>query len=112
MVYWDKAGDLMMYRRHADLMSHLRNNIISTTTKAVQLLAKWCDLVSRISNHTEDEGELAYKKVRRPMIDNLEAAIKDMQDACADEKISEKYAAGLRILSYTLKEILKCINGS
>lgn len=111
MIYWDKAGDLMMYRRHADLMSHLRSNIISTTTKAVQLLAKWCDLVGRISNRAEDEGDISYKKVRKPLIDNISSVIADMEAVFSDEaaEISEK--AGLRVLIYTLKEIRSCLTG-
>lgn len=112
MVYWDKAGDLMMYRRHADLMSHLRSNIISTTTKAVQLLARWCDLVSRISNRTEDEGDIAYKKVRKPLTDNIATVISDMESVCAKESAGNNEKAGLRILIYTLREIQDCLTGT
>ena len=111
LVYWDKAGDLMMYRRHADLMSHLRNNIISTTTKAVQLLAKWCNLVSRISNRTEDEGDIAYKKVRKPLIDNITSVLSDMETVSLDEAAEIAEKAGLHVLIYTLKEILSCLTG-
>lgn len=111
MIYWDKAGDLMMYRRHADLMSHLRNNIISTTTKAVQLLAKWCDLVGRISNRTEDEGDIAYKKVRKPLIDNITSVLADMEAISSDEVAEIPEKAGLQVLIYTLKEIRSCLTG-
>lgn len=111
VVYWDKAGDLMMYRRHADLMSHLRSNIISTTTKAVQLLAKWCDLVDRISNRTEDEGDIAYKKVRKPLIDNITSVLADMEAVSSDEAVEIPEKAGLQVLIYTLKEIRSCLTG-
>lgn len=111
LVYWDKAGDLMMYRRHADLMSHLRNNIISTTTKAVQLLARWCNLVNRISNQTEDEGDIAYKKVRKLLIDNITSTISDMETVSSDEAAEIQEKAGLRVLIYTLKEIFRCLTG-
>ena len=111
LVYWNKAGDMMMYRRHADLMSHLRNNIISTTTKAVQLLAKWCNLVSRISNRTEDEGDIAYKKVHKPLIDNIISVISDMETVSSDEAVEIPEKAGLNVLIYTLKEILSCLTG-
>lgn len=112
MTYWEQAGEHMMYRRHADLMSHLRNNIISTTTKAVQLLTRWCDLVIRISDHTEDEGDKAYKKIRRPLIDNLEIAIAEIKNTCKGGEVADREKAGLRILIYTLEEILGCVNGS
>ena len=112
LVYWDKAGDLMMYRRHADLMSHLRTNIISTTTKAVQLIAKWCNLVSRISNRTEDEGDIAYNKVRKPLIDNITSVIADMETVSSDEAVENPEKAGLHVLIYTLKEILSCLTGA
>ena len=111
LVYWDKAGDLMTYRRHENLMSSLRNNIISTTTKAVQLLAKWCNLVERISNQTEDEGDIAYKKVRKPLIDNITSVISDMETVSSDEAAENPEKAGLHVLIYTLKEILSCLTG-
>lgn len=112
MIYWEKAGGLMMYRRHADLMSHLRSNIINTTTKAVQLLARWCDLVNRISDHSEDEGDMAYKRVRKPLMDNLEAAIAEIKAVCGDDTTANRERAGYQVLLYTLKEILDCVNGS
>lgn len=112
VVFWEKAGELMMYRRHADLMSHLRSNIISATTKAVQLIARWCNLVNRISNHTEDEGDVAYKRARKPLIDNLEKAIGEMRKVCKDDATNSRKKAGLNVLIYTLQEILECVNGS
>lgn len=111
-VHWEKAGKSMVYNRHENLMSHLRNNIISTTTKAVQLLAVWCDLVCRISNHTEDDGEQAYRKIRKPLLDNLETAIYEIRKVCENREICVREEAGLRILIYTLEEVRECINGS
>lgn len=111
IVFWEKAGEHMTYRRHADLMSHLRNNIISITTKAVQLLVRWCDLVNRNSNHIEDEGDIAYKKIRKPLIENLETSIKDIQEVC-ETAATEEEIAGLRVLLYTLNEIHACLIGN
>lgn len=109
--FWEKAGDSMMYRTHADLMSHLRNNIISTTTKAVQILAKWCDLVGRISE-SEDDGDNAYVKVRQTLIDNIKTALVELRKTSDEDSTSEIEHAGLEVLNYTLNEILGCINGT
>ncbi len=111
IFFWEKAGEHMVYRRHADLMSHLRNNIISITTKAVQLLVRWCELVNRNSNHVEDEGDIAYKKIRKTLIENLEKCMKDMRKACETSVIKEE-TAGLHVLLYTLNEIYTCLTGS
>lgn len=113
MVYWEKAGDLMMYRRHSDLMSHLRSNITSTTTKAVQLIARWCDLVKRKNNQDEDEGDAAYKVIRKTLIENLEKAIHDMAEVCnAKDLVTPDEMAGLRILINTMQELLDCVSGT
>ena len=109
--FWDKAGDNMMYRRHADLMSRLRSNITSATMNAVQLLVKWCVLVERASNHAEDEGSLAYKRQRTPILDDITKAIAEIESVCSDD-IEEDEMAGLRVLNYTLDEIRRCMDGS
>ncbi len=112
VAYWEEAGKRMMYRRHADLMSHLRSNIISTTTKAVQLLARWCDIVNRLNNHAEDEGDEAYKKARKKLMENLETSIGELEESCENAGATDKEKAGVHVLIYTLREILDCINGS
>ncbi|MCD8120268.1 MAG: hypothetical protein LUE29_12480 [Lachnospiraceae bacterium] len=90
MVYWDQAGESLFYQRRENLMSHLRTNITSTTTKAVQLLARWCDLVNRINSRTEDDGDLAYRRVRKYLMENLTEAIRNMMEICADAEQSRK----------------------
>ena len=109
--FWEKAGDNMMYRRHADLMSRLRSNITSTTMNAIQLLVRWCVLVDQASNSAEDEGSLAYKRQRKPLLDDIKKSIDEIETVCGDD-IEEDEKAGLRVLIYTLGEIFRCLNAS
>lgn len=112
MIFWEQAGDHMMYRRHSDLMSHLRSNITSTTTKAVQLIVRWCDMVNRISNRSEDEGSTAYKKLRKGLLENLSESLADLESDVQDEAVSSRESAGIKILLYTLQEIKDCVDGT
>ena len=112
MVYWDKAGEKMMMKLRADLMSHLRSNIVKTTTKAVQILVKWCVLVDELNNQAEDEGTVEYKKVRKTLLENIEQAIADIDKDSKVKGISEEDAAGLAVVAYTLRELKACIDGS
>jgi len=109
--YWDKAGEAMMYRKHVDLMSHLRSNITNVTLKAVQLLVRWCALVEQASTHVEDEGTVAYKRKYTPLLSELDKAAEEIDAACKnDTSIDEK--AGLHVLHNTVNEIRKCMDGS
>lgn len=109
--FWEKAGDNMMYRRHADLVSHLRNNIISTTTKAIQLLARWCVLVDQANNRIEDEGIIAYKRLRTSLLDNLSEAISEISEYANSGKFSSEEKAGFTVLVLTLGDIQGYIEG-
>ena len=109
--FWDQAGESMMYRRHTNLISHLRGNITSVTMKAVQMLVAWCVLIEAISEHDEDEGTISYRKKLGPLLSDLNKSIEDIEIFCTDE-ISADERAGLRVLLSSLKEIRKCIDGS
>lgn len=66
IFHWNEAGKQMVFQKlHDDLKSRLRNNITNQTVKAVQLLAKWYNLVERRENYTDDDGTEAYKKVKK-----------------------------------------------
>jgi len=110
-IFWDKAGDKMMYSFRSDLVSHLRSNIINVTTKALQIMIRWCNLVEKTNNQAEDEGKLAYKKIRKALLTDLQ----DSLDSFASElpAISElEKKAGIEVIYYTLDEIKRCIDGS
>lgn len=111
VFFWDKAGEKMMMVRRADLMSRLRSNIVNTTTKAVQILARWCRLVDVSNNQTEDDGTLAYRKIRKPLLDNIEAAVVELEGAIGEADNILEMAAGLRVLCQTLQDIRRCISG-
>lgn len=110
--YWDEAGEKMMYRRRADLMSHLRSNIISVTTKAVQIMIRWSILVDKIGDRTEDTGAIEYKKIRRPLLDDITDALTAIENAEEKANKSETELAGLEVIRYALDEIKRCIDGT
>jgi hypothetical protein len=108
--FWEKTGEKMMYKMHADLISRLRSNITNVTTKAVQLMIRWCNIVDRINARTEDEGSAEYKKIRKPLLDDLDEAVSEMEKAIKSNK-AEDENAGLEIIRITLVEIKRCIEG-
>ena len=110
--YWEQAGDQMMYRKHMSLMSHLRSNIISSTTKAIQLIARWCNLVERIGGYSEDAGGEEYRRIRQPILNGIDTTLSQMDEACAADTMTAEAEAGLRVLMYTLRELRGCIDGS
>ena len=109
--YWDIAGEQMMYKRHADLMSRLKSNITNLTMKAVQLLVRWCALMEQAGNHKEDEGTASYRRKRGPLLENLKKAIEEIDGVCSEE-ISEDERAGLQVLESTLDTVRRCIDGT
>lgn len=112
MKYWDEAGDKMMMKLRADLMSHLRSNIVNSTTKALQIIIRWCSLVDKINDQTEDEGSIAYKKVRKNILTDIAEAVKDISENVNDDNITDDEKAGLEAIIYALTDILHCIDGS
>lgn len=109
--YWDIAGEQMMYKRHADLMSRLKSNITNLTMKAVQLLVRWCALMEQAGNHKEDEGTASYRRKRGPLLENLKKAIEEIDGVCSEE-ISDDERAGLQVLESTLDTVRRCIDGT
>ena len=112
MVYWEQAGDKMMYRLRADLMSHLRSNIVNVTTKAIQIMIKWCSVVSQASNQAEDDGSIAYKKIRKPLMADIQEAIQSITVELSSGENSIDKKAGIEAIRFTLDELLRCIEGT
>lgn len=110
--YWDEAGEKMMYRRRADLMSHLRNNIISVTTKAIQIMVRWCNLVDKINDQTEDTGSIAYKKIRKPLLNDITDTLSAIEETLLKADKSEEGLAGLEVIRFALDEIRRCLDGT
>ena len=114
MTYWEKAGDKMVQKYRANLMSHLRSNIISITTKALQIMIRWCNVVQRLTNQTEDGSVIAYKRVRKNLLEEIDAAIDSIsasqKTAKGDENLDKR--AGREVILFALDEIKKCIKGT
>ena len=109
--YWEMAGDNMMYRRHADLMSHLRSNITNLTLKVVQLLLRWCIVIEESNGQVEDEGTSAYRIKRNTLLADLEKTIEEI-DINRENVLSTEEKAGLCVLGATLNDIRKRIDGT
>lgn len=112
MEYWDKAGDKMMYRIRADLMSHLRSNIVNVTTKALEIMIRWCNLVEMSNDQTEDSSSIAYKKIRKPLLADIEDAMNAITKDIESKSFEEDKLAGLEAIRSSLDELSRCINGT
>ena len=112
MVYWEQAGDKMMYKLRADLMSHLRSNIVNVTTKALQIMIKWCSLVDQAGNQAEDDGSIAYKKIRKPLLTDIQEAMQSILADLSDSNIGIDKRAGIEAIRFTLDELSRCIEGT
>lgn len=110
-AFWEKAGDNMTCKRHMPLVSHLRTNIISTTTKAVQLLVRWCNITESLNSQAEDDGVIAYNKVRRPLLTDISDAFGEIENHLQGASVSQDEKAGLAVVYHALEEIKACIDG-
>lgn len=110
--YWEKAGELMIPRKHEKLMSSLRTNIVNLTTKAVRIIADWCDVVDGIGNMVEDESKLEYKKLHKNLLADLQKAAQNLEVDSRNASGKNAAKAGLRLLADTVWEIATCMDGS
>lgn len=111
LKHWEKAGDYVMYKRREDLKSRLRSNITNETVKAVQLLARWCNLVDTFNRQSNDAGRTEYNRIRASLFENFrEAAAKIEADRKAAD--TDAFAAGLAVLANTIDELKRCMDGS
>ena len=111
-VFWEMAGKKMMYRFRADLMSHLRNNIINITTKAVQIMIRWSNLIDKSKGRSEDDSSIAYKKIKNPLLGDIEDAITCLNISDSEESPNIERKAGNAVLVYVLDGLSKCIDGT
>lgn len=112
-TFWDKAGTRMtLYKRHDDLKSRLRSNITNQTVKAVQLLARWSNLVERRNDQSDDAGTIEYMKAKKGLLENLHDAHKRITSDLSNTPENSEERAGLTVLALALTDLLNCLNGS
>lgn len=107
--YWEDAADSSPFGKHENLKSRLRSNITSCAKKVVELLAKWCALLSQ-ADDVEDEAAEAYKKMRKPLETALNDAADEISAALSSAPLME--SAALNVLLHTCREVLDCIGGA
>ena len=112
LKYWDEAGDQMITKFRADLMSHLRSNIVNTTTKGVQLLIRWCNLIEKSSNQVEDAGSIEYKRVKSSLLSYIERARKAITSSLHARNQTKEKQAGLLVIDHALSTIHRCLDGT
>ena len=110
--YWDIAGERMATRKRDDLKGHLKTNMINSMTKAVQILARWCSLMTDVEKNDEDEGDIAYKKIRASLLEKTDESIELINTSILDNSFSHAEKAGLMIINNTLLEIKRRIEGT
>lgn len=112
VAYWEKAGENMICRRHENLMSHLRSNITNTTVKAVQLMARWHVLAEQENNRVEDETTTAFERLRKPLMENLSAAMEELKRGMSASASDVEKVSGLQVIFKTIQEIQSCMEGT
>lgn len=110
--YWERAASVVMMKKHEDLKSSLRSNITSSTMKVIQNIAEWCVLQRQADSFEEDDGALAYKKIRKHIEDLLRDTIREIDGEMKRASLSLADCAAVHILQGTLKEISECISGA
>lgn len=111
--FWNEAGKHMTNcKRREDLMSRLRSNITSETIRAIQILARWSNLVERLCDHSDDTGTLAYKKVKKALQENLNDVADSVAGVLSSADENSEDAAGLTILYAAVDDLSRCINGT
>ncbi len=110
--FWDEAGDKMFYKIRADLKSRLRTNIITSSTKSLQIMVHWCNLIDRFKDQTGDAGMLAYRKIRTPLLADIGEALDAVRKDIENRQLPAEERAGLEAIRFTLDEVRKCIEGS
>ena len=108
--FWKEAQNDLMFKHHANLMGALRNNIINTTRKAVQLIVRWCDLVKRKRSSAQDDGAVAYEKAKKGLCEDLKKAFVEL-DNLINKESTKELRAGITIVKQTAAEIKACISG-
>lgn len=111
-VCWDQAGEKMSYNRRADLVGHLKSNIVSVTTKALQIMIRWYTLVDQAAHQAEDDSKIAYKKIKKPLLHDIQEAMDAIEGAIQSETLDIGKKAGMEAVRYSLDELKRCINGT
>ena len=110
--FWDEAGSHMMYKRHEDIKGSLRTNINNQTVKAVQLMARWCNLVEKLENRADDAGAIEYKRVKMPLVKNIEEASAAIRTDFRKAANNPEEKAGLAVLEYALNDLARFLDGT
>ncbi len=95
---WDEACGK---KNPGKLVSRLRNNITKNMERAVEIMCAWVNCAEILCADGEDSGIVEYKKIRARLIENVQAAQKNLSEE-----------AGSVVLIRTLKEISARLEGS
>lgn len=110
--YWEKAANVVMMKKHENLKSSLRSNITSSTMKTIQIIVEWCVLQRQADSFEEDDGAIAYKKIRKHIEDLLRDTIREIDGEMKIASLSLADCAAMHVLQGTLKEVSECISGA
>ena len=72
----------------------------------------WCNLVEKFNDQTEDDGAIAYRKIRKPLLEDINESLKEITDDKLQELTSAEEKAGLEAIRYALSDVLRCIEGT
>lgn len=108
--YWDLAAQNMrLVKKTSDLMSSLRMNLFKLVIKVTGVLCNYVFLVKSSVVGENDAGFTAYKKIRDPLLLNIQTAIGYLCKEWDEELLVR---AGKNVLLFTLKEMENRLNGT
>ena len=99
---WDAAGKNIRRKKHTLLVGELRNNIVTSFKKAIEILCERVNLFEEVAPLHSDFGAAEYQKVRDKLIAKARAAQKIL--------LRERLAGG-EVLLVTLQEIIDKLEG-
>lgn len=109
--FWEEAGQLVLIvRKTSDLMGSYRTNLYKRVHKIVKVLCDWVVLMESSNIKETDTGFVSYKKIRNVLIENMDKAIKTIQEELAIIREKEELV-GRKVLQYTLGELKARLSG-
>lgn len=112
MDYWEQARDKVRHKIREDLTGQLKSNIVKATDKALQIMIRWCVLVDQTGSQAEDDGSAAYKKIRKPLLNDIQEAMHAIEENLSSEMTDLEKKAGMEAIRYSLDELGRCIEGT
>ena len=100
---WEIAGKNIRRKKHTMLVGELKNNVITSFKKAIEILCERIKIFEEVSPLHSDAGAAEYRKIRGKLIERARSAKKIL---------SQEKNAAVAVLTATLQEIIDKLEGT